>query len=123
MTDKLKELQEKMSIVTDKRIKECEKNRCPILKKEYERLYQKMYYLKNKEHIQATQREYRAQKRGDIAKYSNNYYHANKDTKVKEYREKNSEKLKLYRQEYYIKNKEAVLKRVKAYQQKIKNEK
>ena len=55
----------------------------------------------------------------EIAKKGNDYYHENKDTKIKEYRENNAEKIREYKKKYSLKylaeNKDRLIAYRKAY--------
>lgn len=80
--------------------------------------YQKEYYLKNKERIQARDKA----RDKEIREYRRKHYQENKeiiDNRNKNWKEKNKEKynewMKSYNHEWYLKHKEEVLKRSKKY--------
>ena len=73
------------------------KRKCKKCLKEYQDVYNKSYYEKNKEKIINQVKEY--SKKNDKKKYLKEYYHNNKE-KNKEYRKLNKERYKELRKKY-----------------------
>lgn len=69
--------------------------------KQYQKEYQKIHYLKNKERINLRHAKYRSKNKEKAKTYQDIY------------RSQNGEKMQTYQKEYYIKNKDRVLKRMK----------
>jgi hypothetical protein len=117
----LQEYKDELARLSSLRIRQDENNKDADLETEYRRIYNKVYYLENKESLQAKQKEYRSNKLEKMREYQKEYYAENKETKIKQYREDNIEKLQAYRKEYYLKNRDRIIERVKSNNEKNKS--